>query len=321
MKENARIVFMGTPEFAVASLKNICDSGYNVVGVVTAQDKPAGRGQKIQMSAVKAFALERGLTIFQPSNLKDEAFIDELKGLYADLFLVVAFRMLPEVVWRIPNKGTINLHGSLLPQYRGAAPINWAIINGEKKTGVTTFFINEKIDTGNILFSEEIAISKDESAGELHDKMMQIGAQLLEKTTNKVLNDNYKEINQSEIGKNAELKPAPKIFKEDCKLSIFDNTFNFYNKIRGLSPYPASFIELVSEKNEHYFLKIFKAKKEISKHKLVVGSILTDKKTHLSIVLIDGFVHLQEIQLTSKKKMSISEFLRGFQIDERWSIM
>jgi methionyl-tRNA formyltransferase len=321
MKENARIVFMGTPEFAVASLKNICDSGYNVVGVVTAQDKPAGRGQKIQMSAVKTFALERGLPIFQPSNLKDEAFIEELKGLHADLFLVVAFRMLPEAVWRIPRKGTINLHGSLLPQYRGAAPINWAIINGEKTTGVTTFFINEKIDTGNILFSEEIAISEDESAGELHDKMMQIGALLLEKTTNKVLNDNYKEINQSEIGKNANLRPAPKIFKEDCKLSISDNTVNFYNKIRGLSPYPASFIELVSEKNEHYFLKIFKAKKEISKHKLLVGSILTDKKTHLSIVLIDGFVHLQEIQLTSKKKMSISEFLRGFQIDERWSIM
>jgi len=321
MNKNTRIVFMGTPEFAVASLKKICDSGYNVVGVVTSQDKPAGRGQKIQMSDVKTFALERGLNILQPSNLKDEGFINNLIDLHADLFLVVAFRMLPEVVWRIPKKGTINLHGSLLPQYRGAAPINWSIINGESFTGVTTFFINEKIDTGNILFSEKIDISENETAGELHDKMMEIGASLLEKTTTAVIQGNYTEISQSEIIKSTALKSAPKIFKENCRLNLNETTDNVYNKIRGLSPYPSAFIELVSPKDEHYTMKIFTAKKEIISHDLIVGSIVTDGKSHLSLVLVDGLIHLQEIQLTSKKKMSITEFLRGFQMNHDWLVM
>lgn len=321
MNKNIKIVFMGTPEFAVASLKKIYESGFDIVGVVTSQDKPAGRGQKIKLSAIKIFAEEKGLRIFQPSNLKDETFIKELQELNSDLFLVVAFRMLPEAVWKIPKKGTINLHGSLLPKYRGAAPINWAIINGESKTGVTTFFINDKIDTGNILFSEEIEISEDESAGDLHDEMMVIGASLLEKTAIAVINNNFNEKVQTDLIDSSGLKAAPKIFKEDCRLKLYDSTEKVYNMIRGLSPYPTAFIELVSPKNEHYNLKIFKAQKEMILHELKVGTIVTDGKSRVSIVLIDGFIHLQEIQLTSKKKMSISEFLRGFQIDRHWSVM
>ncbi|WP_199117371.1 methionyl-tRNA formyltransferase [Pedobacter sp. ASV28] len=301
-----RIVFMGTPNFAVASLSALKNSGFDIAGVVTAADKPAGRGQKLNESAVKKYAVENGLKVLQPLKLKDPVFIEDLKSLRADLFIVVAFRMLPEIVWNMPTKGTINLHGSLLPQYRGAAPINHVIINGEKETGVTTFFLKQEIDTGDIIFSDSIPIADDETAGSLHDKLMVLGADLLVKTVKAIETNTYNEVPQPQGG---ELKEAPKIFKDFCKIDWNQPSQTIYNFIRGLSPYPTAFCTL-NDKG----LKIFKAELETKKPDIPVGAFLTDGKTYLKFAAKDGFLKLIDLQYEGKKRMSVEEFLRGMRL-------
>ncbi len=303
-----KIVFMGTPDFAVASLNALLDANFDIAGVITAPDKPAGRGQKISESAVKRFALERGLKILQPVKLKDPDFIKELKSLDADLQVVVAFRMLPELVWNMPPKGTINLHASLLPQYRGAAPINWAIINGEKKSGVSTFFLKQEIDTGDILFAEELTIEDDDTAGKLHDKLMVSGAGLLVKTVKAIEAGKYKEIPQNNYQEN-ELKKAPKIFREDCLINWDRPVKDVYNLIRGLSPHPTAFTHLQDKT-----LKIFSADAEEKNLKDQPGSVLTDNKTYLKFACRDGLISVKELQLEGKKRMKVDEFLRGIRI-------
>jgi methionyl-tRNA formyltransferase len=301
-----KIVFMGTPDFAVASLNALKQAGLNIVGVVTAADKPAGRGQKISESAVKKYAVENGLNVLQPLKLKDPTFIEDLKSLNADLFVVVAFRMLPEIVWRMPKKGTINLHGSLLPQYRGAAPINHVIINGEKESGVTTFFLKQEIDTGDIIFTDAIEITDNDTAGDLHDKLMDVGANLLVKTVKAIEADDYNEVPQPQ---SEDLKSAPKIFKEFCKVNWNKDNQSVYNHIRGLSPYPTAFTVL-SEKT----LKIFKAEPENVQPEIEAGDYLTDGKTFLKFATKDGFINLKELQLEGKKRMTIEELLRGMRL-------
>lgn len=314
-KEDLRIVFMGTPEFAVESLKALLRNNYQVVGVVTSPDKPAGRGYQIQCSAVKQFAMEEGLTVLQPAKLKDECFIEELRALKADLQIVVAFRMLPEIVWDMPRLGTFNLHGSLLPQYRGAAPINWAIINGEKTTGVTTFFLSHDIDTGKIIFREGTMIGPEENAGDIHDRLMQKGAFLVIKTMEAICNENYETTDQEEyIIHPEELKVAPKIFKENCRINWKMKKEDIYNLIRGLSPYPTAWTELVTDSSRQT-LKIFSAVRKGGVSDLPNGSILTDNITYLDIVVDDGFISLQNIQLSGKKRMGIEEFLRGRKVE------
>jgi methionyl-tRNA formyltransferase len=284
------------------------EAGFDLVGVITAPDKPAGRGQKINESAVKQFAVEKGLKILQPVKLKDPEFIQELRSLNADLQVVVAFRMLPEIVWNMPVKGTINLHGSLLPQYRGAAPINWAIINGEKESGVSTFFLKQEIDTGDILFAEKVNIEGKDTAADLHDKLMIVGAKLLVKTVKAIELNDYKEIPQ-DINKGETLKSAPKIFREDCQINWNQPAMTIYNHIRGLSPYPAAFC-LFQEKT----LKIFQVEVNYSKHTLETGSFQTDHKATLQFACADGFISILELQLEGKKKMKIDEFLRGIRL-------
>ncbi|MEJ7558491.1 MAG: methionyl-tRNA formyltransferase [Pedobacter sp.] len=301
-----KIVFMGTPDFAVASLAALVDAGFEVVGVVTAADKPAGRGQKLQESAVKQYAISKGITVLQPLKLKDPAFIEALSNLGADLQVVVAFRMLPEIVWDMPAKGTINLHASLLPQYRGAAPINHAIINGEKESGVTTFFLKHEIDTGDVIFYEKVAIADDETAGELHDKLMNVGADLLVKTVTAIATGDYQEQPQPESD---ELKHAPKIFKDDCFIDWNQPVQVLFNKIRGLSPYPTAFTKL-NEKT----LKIFKAELEDKEPGIAAGGFLTDGKTFLKFATKDGFIKLIDIQYEGKKRMTVEEFLRGVRL-------
>jgi methionyl-tRNA formyltransferase len=301
-----KIVFMGTPDFAVASLSALVDAGFDVIGVVTAADKPAGRGQKLQESAVKQYAVSRGIKVLQPLKLKDPDFITELRNLSPDLQVVVAFRMLPEIVWNMPTKGTINLHASLLPQYRGAAPINHAIINGEKESGVTTFFLKHEIDTGDVIFSEKVTIADNETAGELHDKLMEVGADLLVKTVTAIANDNYQEQPQPY---SEELKHAPKIFKENCFIDWNQPTLVVHNIIRGLSPYPTAFTKL-NDKT----LKIFKAEPEDKEPGIASGGFLTDGKTFLKFATKDGFIRLQDIQYEGKKRMSVEEFLRGVRL-------
>lgn len=304
-----RIVFMGTPEFAVASLEALVNEGCNIVGVITAPDKPAGRGMKLQESAVKKFAAANGLHLLQPQKLKSPDFLQALQLLQADLQIIVAFRMLPEVVWSMPPMGTINVHGSLLPQYRGAAPINWAVINGEKETGVTTFKLKHEIDTGNILLQEKIPIGENETAGELHDKMKDVGAQLLVKTIQGLANGTVSEKPQSEINGPApsEIKHAPKIFTETCRINWNKTAADIHNQIRGLSPYPAAFTRL-DDKN----LKIFRSEKEITQPQIPAGQYLTDHKTYLKFACSDGYVYVKELQLEGKKRMQIEEFLRGW---------
>jgi methionyl-tRNA formyltransferase len=315
--KDLRILFMGTPEFAVESLKALLDAGKNIVGVITAPDKPSGRGKIIQPSPVKKFALSRQLRILQPVNLKDPGFIKALKASEPDLNVVVAFRMLPEAIWALPKHGTINLHASLLPQYRGAAPINWAIINGEKQTGVTTFLIDHQIDTGNILFREKVDIGSSETAGELHDRLMDAGAKLVVKTVNSIAKGNIKPIPQDSLLADNEVRKAPKIFKEDCRISWSDNVDSVYNFIRGLSPYPAGWTEFVS--TEHtYQIKIFKAGKVILRHSEPVGSIETDGKKILRIAVQDGYLDVLSLQLAGKKQLQITEFLRGFTEIEKY---
>ena len=299
---------MGTPEFAVASLDALVSAGHNIVGVVTAPDKPAGRGLKMNESAVKQYAKAKGLRILQPEKLKNTAFLEELKSLQADLQVVVAFRMLPEVVWNMPPLGTINLHASLLPQYRGAAPINWAVINGEKETGVTTFKLQHEIDTGNILMQEAILIGEDETAGELHDKIKFIGAALLLKTVNALASGNTQEIPQSTIiTQGVDIKHAPKIFTETAKINWAKPIVEIYNLIRGLSPYPAAFTYLDGK-----LLKIYKAKKEIVHPAVLPGEVETDKKSYLKFAGSDGYIIVEELQVEGKKKMGVVEFLRGY---------
>ncbi|MCB0381145.1 MAG: methionyl-tRNA formyltransferase [Flavobacteriales bacterium] len=313
MKKDLRIVFMGTPDFAVESLKILVENNYNIVGVITAPDKPAGRGQKLQQSAVKQFAEQHQLTILQPTNLKAEEFINELRALNANLQIVVAFRMLPEIVWNMPELGTFNLHASLLPQYRGAAPINWAIINGEKETGVTTFFLQHKIDTGDVIEQEKVIIGENETAGELHDKLMVIGSNLVLKTVKAIEQNNVTTTPQNN---NQVLKEAFKIFKPDCKIDWSLPLEVIQNKIRGLSPYPTAFTELKNKENNAILsLKIFKTIKQIENHHQEIGTILTTKNT-ISVAVSGGFIQLIELQLEGKKRMDAQSLLNGFNIND-----
>jgi methionyl-tRNA formyltransferase len=309
--EALRIVFMGTPEFAVAALDKLVQAGCSIVGVVTAPDKAAGRGMQLQQSAVKQYAIEHGLFILQPEKLKSPDFLEQLKNLHADLQIVVAFRMLPELVWNMPPMGTVNLHGSLLPQYRGAAPINWAIIHGEKFTGVTTFKLQHEIDTGDILLTATIPIGEQETAGELHDKMKEIGAELLLETVKGLSAGDLMETPQIKMdeARAAELKIAPKIFTASCQINWNNPVSEIYNLIRGLSPYPAAFSFLEGKK-----VKIFKTEIINTVPTVAAGEYETDKKTFLYFAGSDGYIALLELQLEGKKKMEIADFLRGY----RW---
>jgi methionyl-tRNA formyltransferase len=300
---------MGTPGFAVPSLHKLYEAGYDIAGVITAPDKPAGRGMKLSESAVKKYAVEKNLHILQPGKLKDPAFIEELRSLKADVQVVVAFRMLPEIVWNMPPLGTINLHGSLLPQYRGAAPINWAIINGEKETGVTTFRLQHEIDTGNILLQRKIEIADDETAGTLHDKMREVGADVLLKTIQELEKGTLTEVPQHSPSTTpvSPLRSAPKIFTGDCEIDWNKNVDEIYNFIRGLSPYPAAFTYLNGRK-----LKIFSAQKEEGKTGVNPGELVTDHKTFLKFAAQDGYLSLKEIQLEGKKRLGVEDFLRGW---------
>jgi len=308
-----RIVFMGTPEFAVESLNILVENKYNVVGVITMPDKPSGRGHKMQCSAVKQYALEHNLPVLQPEKLKEESFLEELKLLNADLQIVVAFRMLPEVVWNMPKYGTFNLHASLLPQYRGAAPINWAIINGEKETGATTFFLTHEIDTGKIILQEKIAIADTDDAGIVHDKLMSMGAEMVKKTVDLLMDGKIEGIDQSQfIHPETELKPAPKIFKETCEIQLSWSIDKVYNFVRGLSPYPAAWIDLqFPGQSDNMTLKVFESEKEPEQHTLPVGTIVTDGKKFAKIAFTDGFIQLKSVQAPGKKRMDIGELLRG----------
>lgn len=310
---------MGTPDFAVASLDAIVNAGYNVVAVVTVPDKPAGRGQKLSVSAVKEYALAHNLNILQPEKLKDENFISALKELNADVFVVVAFRMLPEVVWSMPPKGTFNLHGSLLPQYRGAAPINRAVINGEKETGVTTFFIEKEIDTGKIIFNEKTEIGENETAGQIHDRLMMIGGELVVKTLHAIETNNYKQTEQREFVKEGMLlNAAPKIFKDDCRIDWNKNIDEVHNHIRGLSPYPTAFTDFVSPAGEKYSVKIFRCEKILKEHSLESATITSDNRTYIYIAPKGGFISVKELQLSGKKKLPVKDFLLGFKIEGNW---
>ena len=302
-----RIIFMGTPEFAVASLKSLLEAGEEVVAVVTAPDKPAGRGQKLHQSAVKTFAVSRSIPVLQPLKLRDPAFLDELNALKADLQVVVAFRMLPEVVWNMPPQGTVNLHASLLPQYRGAAPINHAVINGETESGVTTFFLQHEIDTGNILFTQKVSIEPDDTAGDLHDKLMVVGASLLVKTVRAIAEGKVESVPQERLAEGVTLKHAPKIFKEDCRIDWHKPVDEVFNLIRGLSPYPTAYTEL-----DGHTLKIFKASKVKNLPGQPAGSYITDGISFLKFACPDGYIELQEVQLAGRKRMNILAFLRGY---------
>jgi methionyl-tRNA formyltransferase len=301
---SVRIVFMGTPEFAVPSLDILVQNGYNVVGVVTATDKLGGRGgRQVIESAVKKYALEKGIPILQPEKLKNPNFIHDLKNLQADLQIVVAFRMLPEIVWAMPPLGTFNLHGSLLPQYRGAAPINRAIINGETETGVTTFFLQHEIDTGDVILQSKLPIGENETAGELHDRMMLLGAETVLKTVQLIENQTIQLQKQND----AAASHAPKLFHETCKINFQQTTRQVHNFIRGLSPYPAAWTTL-----EGLELKIFKTTKEIVSHDVEIGKFISDNKKSLKIATTDGFVHIHEVQLQGRKRMDTAAFLNGY---------
>ena len=302
-----RIVFMGTPDFAVTILKHLVENNYKVVGVITAADKPAGRGRKLNESAVKKYAVAQNLTILQPTNLKSQDFIDELADLKANLQIVVAFRMLPKVVWNMPEFGTFNLHASLLPEYRGAAPINWAIINGETKTGVTTFFIDDKIDTGEIILQKEINIKEDEIVGELHDRLMFAGADLVLETLQLIKVDNVVTNKQPEL----EEKTAYKLFPDNCKIDWSESLENIYNKIRGLNPYPAAWTTIYNNDTE-VTAKLYDVSKEFINHSDKNGKILTTKKT-IKVAVQDGYLIINEIKLSGKKKMEAQNLLNGYQ--------
>ncbi|WP_299365559.1 methionyl-tRNA formyltransferase [Winogradskyella sp.] len=311
-KRSLRIVFMGTPDFAVASLKALIDNHYNVVGVITAPDRKAGRGQKLRASAVKEFALKHQLNILQPKNLKAESFLEELKALNANLQIIVAFRMLPKAVWQMPEYSTFNLHASLLPHYRGAAPIHWAIINGETKTGVTTFFIDEKIDTGAIILSEETDIENDTTVGELHDQLMELGSDLVIKTVQLI---EAGEVSTTIQPQSENLKTAYKLNRDNCKIDWTEALDTIYNKIRGLNPFPAAWCYLDNGEEELLTIKVYGIEKQISEHKYETGYIITTKDT-LSVACKGGYIRINEIQLPGKRKMDAKSLLNGFQFSK-----
>ena len=322
IKKDFRIVFMGTPEFAVASLDKLLQDGYSILAVVTAPDKPAGRGKKLQASAIKQYAEANRLKVLQPEKLKAEDFLTELSSLQSDLFVVVAFRMLPEIVWNMPPKGTINLHASLLPQYRGAAPINRAVMNGETETGLSTFFLTHEIDTGNVIAQIKLPIDLSDNAGDMHDRMMISGADLLSETVERIMNNNYESMPQLEE-KSAEndLKKAPKIFKEDCLINWHQPGMKIYNQIRGLSPYPTAFTEIHSAENEPYQLKIFSSTFEpfgsdsegILKQ-MPSGTVVIEDRKNMRIAAQDGWISVKEVQQSGRKRMSVGDYLRGLVI-------
>jgi len=319
MAKALKVVFMGTPEFAVQSLNAINNSRHKLVGVITSSDKPAGRGKKLKGSAVKDYALANKLPLLQPEKFKNEAFLEQLKAWNADIFVVVAFRMLPEVVWNMPPMGTFNLHASLLPQYRGAAPINYAVINGETESGVTTFFLDKEIDTGRIILQEKCAINKTDDAGDLHDRLMTIGSKLVVDTLDLVASGDFSTTNQLEIpDDSSELKPAPKIFRDDCRIDFTQNVETCYNHIRGLSPFPGAFTELISPEGKSYLLKIFKT--EISDCKEKSSSIITDGKNSLEITCKNRSLKILQLQLQGKKRMQTQDLLRGFKLNNNWTI-
>lgn len=326
-KEDLRIVYMGTPDFAVESLRQLVEGGYNVVGVITMPDKPMGRhGSVLQPSPVKQYAVEKGLRVLQPVNLKDETFVEELRSLKADLQIVVAFRMLPEVVWNMPPMGTFNLHASLLPQYRGAAPINWAIINGDTETGITTFFLKHEIDTGEVIQQVRVPIADEDNVEVIHDKLMNLGGRLVTETVDAILAGTVKPVPQEELLNlsEEELRPAPKIFKDTCRIDWTKGVKAVYDFVRGLSPYPAAWTELVHPQGGVQVMKVFQAEKVFVSqtenlfvpHKEEVGTVSTDGKTYLRVALTDGYLNILSLQLAGKKRMPVADFLRGFKATE-----
>lgn len=314
-KEELKIVYMGTPDFAVESLKALVEGGYNVVGVVTMPDKPIGRhGSVLQASPVKQYAVEKGLKVLQPVKLKDEAFVEELRSLNADLQIVVAFRMLPEVVWNMPRLGTFNLHASLLPQYRGAAPINWAVINGDTETGITTFFLQHEIDTGRVIQQVKVPISDTDNVGDVHDRLMMLGGQLVVETVDNIINGTVTSVEQDDmLAEGEDLRPAPKIFHDTCRIDWKGmNMKQIYDFIRGLSPYPAAWTELVNG-DKVLSVKIFEAEKiPADSSQYNRGAILTDGKSEVKVAVDGGYVRVKTMQVAGKKKMQTEEFLRGY---------
>lgn len=303
---------MGTPDFAVEPLRRLVEGGYNIVGVITMPDKPAGRGHKLQSSPVKQYAEAHGLPLLQPEKLKNEEFLEQLRAWKADLQIVVAFRMLPEVVWDMPPMGTFNLHASLLPQYRGAAPINWAVINGETETGITTFFLTHEIDTGRVIQQERVAIDDADHVGIVHDKLMNLGGGLVVETVDAILAGTIRPIAQEEMAIEGGLKPAPKIFKETCRIDWNQPVKKVYDFIRGLSPYPAAWTELKLSSGEVVIAKIFEGRKMVESHQLLPGAVVTDGKKSLKIAAADGFIQVLSLQLPGKKRLKTEELLRGF---------
>ena len=313
-KEDLRIVYMGTPDFAVESLRALVEGGYNIVGVITMPDKPVGRhGSVLQASPVKQYALSKGLPVLQPEKLKDEVFLSDLRALKADLQIVVAFRMLPEIVWNMPRLGTFNLHASLLPQYRGAAPINWAVINGDTETGATTFFLTHEIDTGKIIRQKHLPIADTDDVGVVHDSLMTMGAGLVLETVDLLLEGKTDAVPQEEFYKDpSELRPAPKIFKETCRIDWHQPVKKIYDFIRGLSPYPAAWTEIVSPEGVRTVLKVYQAEKHPAAHNHPVGTIMTDTKNYMDVAVEDGYLRLLSVQLAGKKRLPVTDFLNGF---------
>lgn len=309
LSKELRIVYMGTPDFAVEPLRRLVEGGYNVVGVVTMPDKPSGRGLKLTPSAVKEYAVSQGLTVLQPEKLRDETFLEELKALDIDLGIVVAFKMLPTVVWSMPKLGTFNLHASLLPQYRGAAPINWAIMNGDRESGITTFMLDKDIDTGDIIAVQKVAIADTDTAGILHDKLMVEGGELVLQSVDRIADGKRDYIPQNTINKEVTLRPAPKIFKDDCKIDWRGDMDAIYNKVRGLSPYPAAWFE-----HEGVTYKIFEVSREEAVHNKLFGEIVTDNKTFIKVACQGGYININELQMAGKKRMKTKDFLLGNKI-------
>ena len=319
-KSELKIVYMGTPDFAVEPLRCLVEGGYNVVGVITMPDKPAGRGHKIQYSPVKQYALEHNLPLLQPEKLKDEAFIEALRAWKADLQIVVAFRMLPEVVWAMPPLGTFNLHASLLPQYRGAAPINWAVINGDTETGITTFFLKHEIDTGEVIQQVRIPIADTDDVGIVHDKLMILGGKLVVETVDAILAGTVHSVPQETLI-TEKLRPAPKIFKDTCRIRWDQPLKRVYDFVRGLSPYPAAWTELRKPDGSVETLKIFQTAKIEQTHQLPTGTIRTDGKTYLRVAVLGGFIDVLSLQLPGKKRLPVAELLRGYHITEEYKMI
>ncbi len=315
-KKELRIVYMGTPDFAVESLKVLVENGYNVVGVITMPDKPAGRGHKLQASAVKQYAESQSLPLLQPVSLKDEQFLEDLRAWRADLQIVVAFRMLPEVVWNMPRLGTFNLHASLLPQYRGAAPINWAVINGDTETGITTFFLEKGMDTGKVIQQARVPIAETDNVEDVHDRLMKLGGKLVLETVDAICAGTIQPIAQSEMAVVGELRPAPKIFKETCLINWNQSTVQVYNFIRGLSPYPAARTHLRNAKGEVIEIKIYETRKIQEKPSRQPGELWSDGKSFLRFATADGYIETIELQQAGKKRIPVTEFLRGFRLPE-----